>query len=212
MAYTEQMKRDMRNYMQDGNVRAVRIALKDILLADTTFSVFDQMMADVGSIPGLWDDHDDGLLKPSPWTDDYMAEQMTQIVYNFSKKRLEHLKQVVRERRPAPLKPVATQKPTTTRTAQDTKIPYSPPQSSRPVQGQHTTSKSPERYVKGPNGEKILYEDDSPPSFNRRHVGAGMVIVGVGMAAGGVITATVPLTIAGATITIAGIAVIVTAK
>jgi hypothetical protein len=105
MAFTERLKQEIQRNIGSGDVRAVRIALKDSLLIDPTFGEFNQMFKLAQSMPGLWDPHNGDALREPPWTDNYMNEQMVQIVFNFSQERLEHLKKVVRARRPTVAKP-----------------------------------------------------------------------------------------------------------
>lgn len=85
-----------------GNVRRVRIMMKDSLLVDLAFHEFDEMVKATESMPNLYDTHDNRVFETneSAWNDDYMNKLMVQIVGNFSKERIEHLKAVVRKLRP----------------------------------------------------------------------------------------------------------------
>lgn len=85
-----------------GNVRRVRIMMKDSLLVDPSFREFDTMDRAAHSLSGLYDVHDnrDFQTDESQWTDEYMDKLMVQVVNNFSHERIEHLKAVVRKLRP----------------------------------------------------------------------------------------------------------------
>lgn len=77
--------------------RLIRIMLKDSLIVDPTFVEFNEMIALAESkIADLYDEHDGEALKYdiSEWSKDYMDEQMVQVVYNFSKERINLLKSI----------------------------------------------------------------------------------------------------------------------
>ena len=85
-----------------GNVRRVRIMMKDSLLNDPTFAEFNEMDNAARNLSGLYDAHDGRQLSDdnSIWNDSYMNELMVQVVGNFSQERVEHLKMVVMYLRP----------------------------------------------------------------------------------------------------------------
>lgn len=85
-----------------GNVRRVRIMMKDSMLNDPTFSEFKAMKNAAQDLSGLYDTHDGRNLNydRTTWDDCYMNELMVQIVGNFSNERVEHLKDVVKHLRP----------------------------------------------------------------------------------------------------------------
>lgn len=91
-----------REAVASGNVRRVRIMMKDSLLVDPTFREFDEMNLAAHSMSGLYDVHDNREFQndESQWTDEYMDKLMVQVVYNFSHERIDHLKAVVRKLRP----------------------------------------------------------------------------------------------------------------
>ena len=88
--------------VKEGNVRRVRIMMKDSLLVDPTFTDFKNMVKAASSLTGLYDTHDGRELisDEQQWTDEYMDKLMVQVVNNFSHERIEHLKNVVRYLRP----------------------------------------------------------------------------------------------------------------
>ena len=86
----------------DGNIRQIRIMLKDSLLVDPTFGRFNEMEKLALTVHGIYDEHDGRPFKSlsSEWSDSYMDSLMVQVVGNFSHERVEHLKDVVRTLRP----------------------------------------------------------------------------------------------------------------
>jgi hypothetical protein len=91
-----------RNAVSTGDVRGIRIMMKDSLLVDPTFIEFNEMNNLARSIRGLYETHDgrDIINNTSAWNDDYMNKMMVQVVGNFSHERVDHLKEVVRRLRP----------------------------------------------------------------------------------------------------------------
>jgi hypothetical protein len=89
--------------VSQGDVKGIRIMMKNSLLVDPTFNEFAEMEKLTRSVSGLYDEHDEGELKEdkSAWNDDYMNELMVRVVRNFSHERIKHLKEVVRYLRPA---------------------------------------------------------------------------------------------------------------
>lgn len=92
----------------EGNIRQIRIMLKDSLLVDPTFERYNEMEKLASTVPGIYDEHDGRPFKSisSEWSDSYMDSLMVQVVGNFSRERVEHLKDVVRT-----LRPVCNSKP-----------------------------------------------------------------------------------------------------
>lgn len=91
-----------RNAVACGDIKRVRIMMKDRLLVDPTFTEFDEMFNFVQNVDGLFDTHDgrDFESNQSAWDDNYMNKLMVQVVGNFSYERIHHLKDVVRYLRP----------------------------------------------------------------------------------------------------------------
>jgi len=111
-----------------GNVKGVRIMIKDSMLVDPTFTDYNEMKRLSANMRGLYNSHDgrEFISDKSEWNDDYMDKLMVQVVGNFSKERLEHLQSVVRHLRPAPKttpKPNVS-KPNTPRTTGRVSIGY----------------------------------------------------------------------------------------
>ena len=77
----------------------VRIMLKDSLIIDPTLTEFDRLIAFAEEkVDDLYDTHDgeELLYDVTCWSKDYMNDQMVSVVSNFSEKRLELLKSIVK--------------------------------------------------------------------------------------------------------------------
>jgi len=88
---------EFRKAVQDNDTLMIRIMLKDSLVVDPTFEEFNQMISlSEGNTSDLYEEHDGEALQHDVdlWTKDYMDEQMVQVIYNFSKKRIELLKRI----------------------------------------------------------------------------------------------------------------------
>ena len=87
-----------REAVKSGNVRRIRIMMRDSLLVDPTFKDFKEMEKASVSIQGLYDIHDGRKfeLNRANWNNNYMDKQMVQLLSNFSKERIQHIKDVIR--------------------------------------------------------------------------------------------------------------------
>ncbi len=81
-----------------GNVRRVRIMMKDSLLVDPSFREFNEMEKASASMHGLYDNHDGRAFEENEdnWDNNYLSKQMVQLIGNFSKERIAHVKEIVR--------------------------------------------------------------------------------------------------------------------
>lgn len=88
--------------VQSGNVRRVRIMMKNSLLVDPTFEEFRMMEKAASSMVELYDEHDGKEFNDdkSFWNDEYMNEILVKVLSNFSRERIAHLKEVIRYLRP----------------------------------------------------------------------------------------------------------------
>lgn len=88
--------------INSGNVRRVRIMMKNSLLIDPTFNEFHEMEKAASSMDNLYDPHDGKAFieDRSQWDDNYMNTVMVKVLSNFSHERIEHLKEVVHYLRP----------------------------------------------------------------------------------------------------------------
>ncbi|MCL2016363.1 MAG: hypothetical protein FWG68_08985 [Defluviitaleaceae bacterium] len=133
-----------REEVQNNNIAAVRIMLKDSILTDPSLTKFNAMFDLAKNMSGLFDPHEDRgePLKEdkSEWTKDYGDLLKSQIVPNFSKERLEHLKKVVQHLYPdlakAPPKPVQPTQPAQPTQSQSQQQPQPQRQTQRQTQPQ----------------------------------------------------------------------------
>ena len=90
------------NAILEGDIKGLRIMMKNSLLVDPTFAEFNEMESLTRNVKELYDIHDGRELNEnkSAWNDDYMNKLMVQVVGNFSHERLDILKEVVRYLRP----------------------------------------------------------------------------------------------------------------
>lgn len=85
--------------VESGRKTRVRIMLKDIMLVDPTMRQFDEMIEYAASkISDLYDEHDDDPLKYdcSEWNEAYLNSQMVTVINNFSKERVDLLRNMVK--------------------------------------------------------------------------------------------------------------------
>lgn len=85
--------------VENGKIVRVRIMLKDSMLVDPTTRQFDALFNYASEKLGnLYDEHDGETLKyeVSLWNESYLNGQMVKVVNNFSKERIELLKNMVK--------------------------------------------------------------------------------------------------------------------
>lgn len=95
MAITNEFK----EAVDTGKKTRVRIMLKDIMLVDPSMNQFDEMLAYAKTkIDDLYDEHNEEILKydRSEWNESYLNSQMVAVVSNFSKERVELLRNMVK--------------------------------------------------------------------------------------------------------------------
>ena len=93
------ISKEFADAVDKGKLMRVRIMLKDSLLLDPSGAQFDEMSRYAEKkMKDLYVEHDDESLNEdeSSWTKDYLNEQMVAVVNNFSKKRINLLKRMVR--------------------------------------------------------------------------------------------------------------------
>ena len=85
--------------VRGGKKLRVKIMLKDSLLVDKTFRLFDEMQA-YASAQGVspWADADIPLEKAEkPWTEDTMNYELTALVSDFTKEHVNYVKAIIAE-------------------------------------------------------------------------------------------------------------------
>lgn len=96
------VEESINNAAAKGDIKLIRIMMKNSLLVDRTFTEFSEMETLTKGISGLYDSHDGRTFETdkAAWNDDYLNKIMVQVVGNFSHERVAHLKEVVRYLRP----------------------------------------------------------------------------------------------------------------
>lgn len=84
--------------IKSGALLRARIMLKDSLIVDPTFALFNEMLAYARrELPNLLVPYDDEILENdrAKWNTDLMNTELVEIVNNFSDVRIDHLKKVI---------------------------------------------------------------------------------------------------------------------
>jgi hypothetical protein len=90
---------EFRQAVEDKKIIRVRIMLKDSMLVDPTMLQFDEMLSfALPLLDNLYDEHDDEILEydKTKWNENYLNKEMVTIVNNFSKDRIELLRNIVK--------------------------------------------------------------------------------------------------------------------
>lgn len=90
---------EFRQAVEDKKIIRVRIMLKDSMLVDPTMLQFDEMISfALPLLDNLYDEHDDEILEydKMQWNENYLNKEMVTVVNNFSKDRIELLRNIVK--------------------------------------------------------------------------------------------------------------------
>ena len=90
---------DFKDAVADGNIRRVRIMMKDSMVRDPLLNEFEEMRreAEAGKL-ALYDTHDGESFNnnnKADWNKSYMNSQLVSLMSNFSRERISHLKNVI---------------------------------------------------------------------------------------------------------------------
>lgn len=99
MAVTEMF----RTAVRERNLRRLRFMMKDSLFVDSSFHEFAAMEHAAEAVEGLYVPHDGARFRTdrATWDEDYMNGLLVDMIDNFSKERIAHVKDVVRALHPA---------------------------------------------------------------------------------------------------------------
>ncbi|WP_195514088.1 hypothetical protein [Turicibacter sanguinis] len=178
--------------VKSGNVRVVRIMMKDSLLIDPSFGQFKKMEEAASSLQGLYEAHDGrDFQDESTWDDSYMNKLMVQVVNNFSRERVEHLQQVIHYLRPVSNSMAESE--------------FSGPNSQNKISGyKHQTGSNEKKYLtvknhnEGSEYQKQKAQDQKDGNYSPAKMPVGVVAGGV---VGGVAASVVGLPVVGGVIT-----------
>lgn len=191
------VSQEFTNALEEKDIITVRIMFKNSLIVDPTFEDFKQMCKEAEKILGddLYDEHDGEKLKnnSSEYTKDYMNRQMVIVLNNFSKERLEKLKEIC-----GYIYKDYADKKREQQASQNT---------SHNINTKNSTSSSSNRN-RGANTNTY-----SNKTYNRqKEIGIGVAVVGVGLVISGLIVAKTIAIVAGTTTAIVGGIIIATKK
>lgn len=106
------ISKEFENAICDNDIILVRIMLKDIMLIDTSLKQFDEMLRYAEeNLSNLYDDHDgeELVFAQEQWDRAYLNNQMVAVVNNFSKERINLLREIVKHIYPLKSNPTSTQ-------------------------------------------------------------------------------------------------------
>jgi len=85
--------------VKNKNISLVRIMMKDSLIVDPSLKTFNKMNTLASQIEGLYDDFDNRELRAdeSLWDSEYLDLLMVQLLRNFSRERIRHIKKIVKK-------------------------------------------------------------------------------------------------------------------
>ena len=80
-----------------GDKNAVRTSLANYMILDKSYKLFDESFSYASSKMDIVDEHDGQELTSDreKWTKEYLSEPLVDVVINFSKERISHIKQVI---------------------------------------------------------------------------------------------------------------------
>lgn len=93
---------NFRAAVKKNDLLGVHIMMKDSLFTDPSFQTFREMENEACGMENLYVPHDGiaFLLDEAAWTQDYMSTLLADVVNNFSRERIEHLKKVIQKLHP----------------------------------------------------------------------------------------------------------------
>ena len=89
---------ELKKLVDEGDLVQIRCFLANYLIVDRTFALFDESLAEVSAQLPIIQEFDGGVLEEdrSRWNTDYLNEQIVASFSNFSQKRIDHIKDVIR--------------------------------------------------------------------------------------------------------------------
>lgn len=83
--------------VKEKDVQRIRIMMKNSLLIDKTFEEFSDMETLVKDMPDIYKTHDNKTFieDSSKWSNDYLDQQLVELIDNFSHERIKHVKNII---------------------------------------------------------------------------------------------------------------------
>lgn len=90
---------EFKQNVESGDIITVRSALVDYLIIDRSFSTFDEALSYARTRLNVVQEFDGGELEidADVWDDDYLNGQKVELMLNFSERRIQHLKNVIKK-------------------------------------------------------------------------------------------------------------------
>lgn len=198
---------EFRKNVETGNVVTVRSALVDYLIIDTSFQQFDEALDYAGQYMSVVEP-DNGQqqfeLFKGKWDEAYLSKQKVALMINFSKEKIEHIKQVIRN--VLPDKTLAAQKK---EVAKETPTIKAQVRNSYSSNESHIGRKIVEEKS---SGVKKTEEEVHPIDVAAWMIGSGIVAAALGGVTVGVGVMTVKPAVLHAGIVVAGAGVVIAAS
>lgn len=88
---------ELKKYVEDGDLIQTRYYIANYMIVDKTFALFDEALAYAQDNLPIIQEYDGQAFEQNRalWNRDYLSEQMVALYSNFSKERIEHIKEVV---------------------------------------------------------------------------------------------------------------------
>lgn len=89
---------ELKKLVDEGDLVQIRCYLANYLIVDPTFALFDESLTEVSTHLPIIQEFDGGVFEEdrSRWDTDYLNEQIVASFSNFSKERIDHIKDIIR--------------------------------------------------------------------------------------------------------------------
>ena len=148
---------EFKEVVQEKDILKVRIMLKDSLLIDRSFTTFEELVNYAQKLGlDVWvDSSDDSIEKVKrPWTVDLMNDELTLLISDFTKERVDYIKQIIKEIYPEEKKVVNHGKISSKLIVKDNNVFL------EKIQNEIVILSRIELVSKNENGEKILLKEN----------------------------------------------------
>lgn len=178
---------EFKKAVEENDIYLVRIMLKDTMMIDPSFKEFNELSSyAIKNMEGVYDEHDGEILKEnsSDWNEEYIDEQMTKFISNFSKERLKLLRDICTFRYRDKMKISNEISPT----------------SIKSIRNENMNSKTKYVYSEQTKGSSTRARRIS----NQKKIGGGVVVIGTAVAITGIVISETAVIASGIAIGIIG--------
>ena len=185
---------EFKQNVESGDLVTVRSALVDDLIIDRTFEKFDEALAYARPKLDVIQPYDNSPFETEAesWDNRYLNRQKVALMVNFSKERIEHIKNVIRKIQPVNSEDIESKAINEKRTGRTVL-------SEKPVKQKTSTSSSiphnNDRSTAGRTGKRVISETPTESRYSEEKnetedaIGTVMIVEGVAVAAFGLVTA-----------------------